>query len=246
VSPWSDIFVLPPPASTATFRLPWVGASVGGWGGRGRVAVLAAVLAVSSLLTSAGTAGGPPPRGVTALFFGDSLIAGTGALSRQPVQALTAADRLGWRAVVDARGGTGYTTGGSKGRPYLERLRHDGYLRTAYDVIVLEGGTNDGHHGSLTTLYDAALRTVDFVRSRQPHARIVLVGAFAPPGVSLDRYVVVDQVLAQVALDRGLQYVSQLPYSTTTDSHFLSRDAFHPSDAGYARMGRDLAVALRG
>lgn len=210
-----------------------------------RLAVLLLVLAALVGLSVAGSAGSPRQSGLKALFFGDSLMAGTGALPPRPVQARTAADRLGWQAVVDARGGTGYTTGGSHGRPYLTRLRTDGYLDTSYDVIVLEGGTNDAHHGSLTRLRTDALHTVDYVHRRQPRARIVLVGAYAPYGVVLDRYQAVDQVLAGVAHDRGLLYVSQLGYSADSDAGFLSRDHYHPSDEGYGVMGRALAAALR-
>lgn len=217
---------------------------MGGRSGR-RGALSLAVLVTLLLLTGAGTASGPRQPAQAALFFGDSLLVGVGAIPERPVQVRTVADRLGWRAVVDARGGTGFTTGGRHGKPYLQRLRQDGYLRVPYAVIVLEGGTNDAHHGSLTRLHDAALRTVDYVRSRQPRARIVLVGAFAPAGVDVERYAVADRVLATVAAERGLQYVSQLHYSTVTEAGFLSRDRFHPSDAGYARMGRDLAAALK-
>ncbi|MCW2586576.1 MAG: uncharacterized protein JWN55_2092 [Frankiales bacterium] len=206
--------------------------------------MLLLVLTALVALTASGSAGGPRHAQVKALFFGDSLIAGTGAIPTRPVQVRTAADRLGWQAVVDARGGTGYTTGGKRGKPYLARLRSDGYLKTPYDVIVLEGGTNDAHHGSLTQLRGAALRTVDYVHRRQPWARIVLVGAFAPPGVLLARYAAVDTVLAEVARARGLQYVSQLPFSAETDPGLLSRDAYHPSDAGYGVLGRHLADAL--
>ncbi|MGB8649588.1 MAG: SGNH/GDSL hydrolase family protein [Mycobacteriales bacterium] len=208
--------------------------------------MLAAVLAALVVLTGAGSAGGPRHDGVRALFFGDSLFAGVGAEPRRPVQVQTVTDRLGWQGVVDARGGTGYTTGGSHGRPYLDRLRRDGYLSQRYDVIVLEGGTNDAHHGSLTRLRAAALRTVDYVHHRQPGARLVLVGAYAPAGAPLSRYQQADAVLAGVARDRGLLYVSQLPFSEVTDRGFLSKDHYHPSDAGYGVMGRALAAALRG
>jgi lysophospholipase L1-like esterase len=218
---------------------------VGGMGVR-RIAVLAAALVGLGLLTGPGTAGSPGHPQVRALFFGDSLVAGTGATPPRPVQVRTAADRLGWEAVVDARGGTGWTTGGSKGRPYLDRLQHDGFLKLPYDVIVLEGGTNDAHHGSPAKVREAALRTIDYVHRRQPWARIVLVGAFAPQGQPLERYQEVDTALVQVAAERGLRYVSQLHYSRLTDAGFLSRDRFHPGDAGYALMGRELAQALKG
>ena len=214
--------------------------------GRHRAGLLAVVLVALGVLTGAGSAGAPHPPLATALFFGDSLIAGNGALPRRPVEARTAADQLGWQPVVDAVGGTGYTTGGPHGRTYLYRLRHDHYLDMPYDVVVLEGGTNDAHHGSLTRLRAAALATVDLVRQRQPLARIVMVGAYAPAGVDLSRYAVADQVLAGVAHDRGLLYVSQLHFSAVTDPGFLSRDHYHPSDAGYALMGKELAAALKG
>ncbi len=201
---------------------------------------------LTAVLIGPGAAGTPTGSGPRVLFFGDSLFVGTGASPRRPVQVRTAADLLGWRAVVDAVSGTGYTTGGRNSLPYDQRLRTDGRLRTPYDVVVLEGGTNDAHHGSLAALHDAALRSVDLVRRAQPRARIVLVGAFVAHGVSPhERYVEVDRVLAQVAQERGLVYVSQLRYGDITEPGFLSADRFHPGDAGYRRMGRDLAAALR-
>lgn len=217
-----------------------------GGSGRRRTGLLAAVLVIVGALTGAGSAGGPQTPRVKALFFGDSLIAGSGAVPRRPVEVRTVADRLGWLPVVDAAGGTGYTTGGRNGHRYLDRLRHDHALDSQYEVVVLEGGTNDAHHGSLPQLRTAALRTVDLVRRAEPLARIVMVGAYAPPGVELDRYVEADRILAGVAHDRGLQYVSQLPFSAVATPGFLSRDAYHPSDTGYHLMGTELATALRG
>ncbi len=209
---------------------------------RRRAALLCAATLTTATLSGSGTASGPEPR---ALFFGDSLFVGTGS-SAGPVQPRTAARLLGWHPIVDAVGGTGFTTGGRRGQPYLTRLQRDGYLNHPYDVIVLEGGTNDAHHGDLTQLRSRALATVDYIRHRQPRARIVLVGAFVAHGVPHpERYDEVDRVLRQVADDRGLTYVSQRGYADVTDAGFLARDRFHPSAAGYARMGRDLALALR-
>ena len=213
--------------------------------GRRRAALVVALLLALGLLSGAGSAGSPRNPQVKALFFGDSLIAGTGAVPHRPVEVRTATDRLGWQGFVDARGGTGYTTGGGHGRPYLDRFRHDGFLTTRYNVIVLEGGTNDAQHGSLTRLRAEALQTVAYVHRRQPRARIVMVGAYAPAGAALDRYVTADLILAGVAAESGLRYVSQLHYSEVTDPGFLSRDRYHPSTAGYLLMGHALADALR-
>jgi lysophospholipase L1-like esterase len=210
---------------------------------RGRAALLAAVLCALALLSGSGTASGSSHPRVKALFFGDSLIAGTGATPRRPVEVRTASELLSWEPVVDGFGGTGYTTGGRHGRPYLDRLRHDGYLHTPYDVIVLEGGTNDAHHGSLTKLRKAMLDTIDYVHARQPWARLVIVSGYVPAGVDPVRYAQVDVIASEVAAARHLVYVSQYHYSTNA-TDFLSPDAYHPSDVGYRLMGRDLAASL--
>ena len=211
---------------------------------RRRLAAALVVMAVA-VVPAVARGGSQTTSGPRALFVGDSLFVGVGASPKRPVQIRTAADLLGWSPTIDAVSGTGYTTGGRNGRPYLSRLRADGYLRHQYDVVVLEGGTNDAHHGTLSALHDAALQTVDYVRARQPHARIVLVGAFVAHGVrDQERYSTADAVLGDVARERGLLYVSQYKYSDDLDPGFLSHDRFHPSDAGYQLMGRDLAEAI--
>jgi lysophospholipase L1-like esterase len=212
-------------------------------GGNRRWGLCLVVAAMTGVLAVPGTAGQSGPR---ALFFGDSLFVGTGS-SAGPVQARTAAQLLRWHPVVDAVGGTGFTTGGRHGQPYLTRLRRDGYLRRSFDVIVLEGGTNDAHHGNLALLRDRTLAVLDYVHRAQPRARVVLVGGFVAHGVPhRDQYAEVDRILADVAAERGLTFVSQLRYADVTTPGFLARDHFHPSAEGYRLMGRDLAIALRG
>ncbi|MCU1587866.1 MAG: 31, gp31 [Frankiales bacterium] len=188
---------------------------------------------------------GNAARTTHALFFGDSLFAGNGAVPRRPVQVETATKALGWQARLDTFGGTGYTTGGPHGRPYLERLKRDGFLRTPYDVIVLEGGTNDAHHGAVDRLRENALAVLDYLHQRQPKARVVLVGGFAPAGVPSSPYREADRLLAGVAHDRGLTYISQLTYASTAQRGFYSVDHLHPTAVGYREMGRDLVRELQ-
>jgi lysophospholipase L1-like esterase len=111
--------------------------------------------------------------------------------------------------------------------------------------VVLEGGTNDARHGRLKHLRDAAVATIQLVRSRQPQARIVLVGGYAPPGIDAARYAEADTILAGVAERLRLQYVSQLRWSTNDEPGFLSADRFHPSDHGYDLMSQQLVEALK-
>ena len=208
-------------------------------GGRRRWLIAGVLVA---LLAGPGTAGGSAPR-THALFFGDSLFSGNGAVPLRPVQVITANRRLGWSSELDSFGGTGYTTGGPRGVPYLSRLRHDGVMARHFDVIVLEGGTNDAHHGSLTQLRAHALAVIDYIQHRQPQARIVMVGGFPRHG-PWPRYAEMDRILSEVAAARGLRYISQQRYGTAGPG-FYARDGLHPSTRGYLQMGRDLATALR-
>ena len=182
-----------------------------------------------------------PPQ---VLFFGDSLIAGYGNGPRRPVQVLEASRLLGWAPTIDAKSGSGFTTGGRSGRPYPERLRNSRLLDRRFDVVVLEGGTNDAHHGSLERLHDSALLAIDLVRRRQPAARLVLLGAFTPAGPPPPRYLAVDRILREVAQSRSVEYVSQAHYGASAGPGFYSADGWHPTAIGYGLMARDLARAL--
>ena len=211
-------------------------------------ALLAVVLLVLGGLAGS-SAAAPVPRGaVSAYFLGDSLMAGTGAEPRRPVMARVAAARLGWDVEVDAWGGTGYTTTG-RSPGYLERLRLPGALSGRYDVVLLEGGTNDARVGSTPAQIDAAVReVVAEVQRRQPQARIVLMGAYDPPGVVDLRRAVADAAVRDAAASLGLPFFSPLSGGWHTGQpadRFLDGDGLHPADWGYGVMGERLTAALR-
>lgn len=209
------------------------------------VALLLPVLLVAGALVGAS---GPSAAGrVDAYFFGDSLMAGTGATPLRPVMAHVAASRLRWSVDVDAWGGTGYTTTGSS-PSYLRRLRADGALPRRYDVVLLEGGTNDARVASSPVAIRAAVHdVVAEVRRRQPQAQIVLMGAYDPPGqVHLHR-AIADDAVRDVAEELGLPFFSPLSagWHTGQDAgRFLDDDGLHPNAFGYSVMGGRLAAAL--
>jgi len=209
------------------------------------LAVAAVALAVPA---ASSVANAPAPRGqVRALLFGDSLMHGTGARPIRPVMARVVAHELGWQVTVDAVPGTGYTNGGAHSRPYLERLARPGVLSTPYDVVVLEGGTNDAA-ADPTTLRERATETVRYLRTRLPTAQIVLMGAYNPTGRKYDpRRVTVDAVLRTVAVAEGLPYVSPISghWTRGQGARFLCPDGLHPSTYGYGVMGARLSAALR-
>ena len=215
----------------------------------GRLVAAAALLVagVGGIPASAGPVEAKT-SGVSAYFFGDSLMGGTGATPKRPVMARVAANRLGWDVEVDAWGGTGYTTtGASPG--YLQRLRRPGALSGRYDVVLLEGGTNDARvRSDPETVRHAVEEVVDEVRRRQPQAVIVLMGAYDPPapGRTDPLRRVVDGVVAEVADDEGLLFFSPLSQGWTVGQppSFLHPDRLHPNEHGYGVMGARLAEAL--
>lgn len=220
---------------------------------RGRTFVRAGALLSAVLLGLAGLPASAGPgieqgSSVQAYFFGDSLMSGTGSAPRRPVMARVAAARLGWDVEVDAWGGTGYTTTG-RSPGYLERLKRPGAMRGSYDVVLLEGGTNDARVKSTPAQVQAAVReVVAHVRDRQPTAAIVLMGAYdpPPPGRVDPHRTTVDEAIEQVADSLGLPFFSPLSGGWTQGQppSFLHPDGLHPSTHGYGVMGSRLAEEL--
>lgn len=216
---------------------------------RRRLAAL--VVAVVASVTWFPAAAGPVEAeggAVRAYFFGDSIMAGTGASPRRPVLARTVAARLGWDVVVDAWGGTGFTTSGAR-PPYLDRLRAPGALSGQYDVVLVEGGTNDWRSADdPQAVREAVEAVVAEVRLRQPSAQIVLMGAYDPPahGAVRPGRAVVDEVVEQVADDEGLPFFSPLSGGWSDDQppSFLHPDRLHPTDQGYAVLADRLTAEL--
>lgn len=235
------------PAQRAPQRLPQP-ALAGPPPRRHRPWFLLVVLLVLLPVLPAAAGPQPAPTGaVRAYFFGDSLLAGTGASPRRPVMARVAAARLGWQVDVDAWGGTGFTTTG-RSPGYLERLHLPGALPGRYDVVLLEGGTNDARVGSSPAQIRAGVAAVVAeVRRRQPQARIVLMGAYDPPGVLDLRRGVADAAVRDAAAELRLPFFSPWRQGWTRDQDpeaFLAADGLHPSEAGYGVMGERLAAAL--
>lgn len=213
-----------------------------------RLLAAAALLASALALPAATSNANAPHRGtVRALFFGDSLMNGTGSHPTRPVMARVVARQLGWDITVDAFGGTGYTTGHKRGKPYLQRLAAPGVLATPYDVVLLEGGTND-KNADPATMHTRTTEVVRYVRSRLPTAQIVLMGAYNPMGRKYDaRRVTIDAVIRTVAVEQSLPYFSPISGRWTKGQgpRFLCSDGLHPSTYGYGVMGAKLVAALR-
>lgn len=214
-----------------------------------RLLAALALLVVGLAVPAATSNANAPSRSgqVRALFFGDSLMKGVGARPTRPVMARLVGRQLGWDITVDAVPGTGYTTGGYRSSPYLERLSEPGVLSTPYDVVLLEGGTND-KAADPATMRQRTVDTVRYVRSRLPTAQIVLMGAYNPIGSRYDaRRVTIDAVIRTVAVEQSLPYFSPISGRWTKGQgrRFLCPDGLHPSAFGYGVLATHLTAALR-
>ncbi len=218
-------------------------------GTRGRLGAVAVAVGVG--LSCIPASAGPvvaEPGAVSAYFFGDSLMGGTGTSPKRPVMARIAAARLGWDVEVDAWGGTGWTTTG-RSPGYLDRLRRPGALSGSYDVVLLEGGTNDARNAGDPELVRSSVQAVVAeVQRRQPQAQVVLMGAYdpPPPGRADPRRTVVDDVVEEVADELDLPFFSPLSGRWTVGQppSFLHPDRLHPTARGYGVMGARMAAEL--
>src|SRR4051812_50064792 len=84
----------------------------------------AVALVVSAFALPAATSNANAPTGsghVRALFFGDSLMNGTGSRPTRPVMARVAARRLGWGNTLDALGGGRLPTRGRTRKTFPQK-----------------------------------------------------------------------------------------------------------------------------
>ncbi|MDP9164489.1 MAG: SGNH/GDSL hydrolase family protein [Actinomycetota bacterium] len=199
---------------------------------------------------SATPASGKHP--LTAVFFGDSLVAGANAGQGNPTFADVAAKDLGWTQSPFGFPGSGFTTAGTftGGRDYAARLEQlRGYTS---DVIVIEGGLND------TKAPPALLKekvTADFQEAHAlvPGALLVLMGPWSSSGTPQPADASVNDALLSLANQLRIPYVDPIHEHWMTGTYptsgsaatLISSDGFYPNAAGHAYFGHRLAADLR-
>ena len=181
---------------------------------------------------------------VTAVVFGDSYIAGTGADPGGLAFTQQAMTQLGWSATYNAVPGSGYcTTHQIDYRQRLAVLPKD----PAPTVFVLEGGVNDVGCGPviLDVEIPAALAAI---RAAYPRTLIVVLGPAVPATRSLVQLTPVDAALEAAATAARVPYISPLQEAWLTDanrSQYLISDGLHPNQAGYDYLASLLVKDLR-
>jgi acyl-CoA thioesterase I len=185
-----------------------------------------------------------PAGPVTALVFGDSYVAGTGADPGGRAFTQQAMTQLGWSATYNAVVGSGYCT--THQIDYRQRLAVLPKA-PAPAVLLLEGGVNDVGCGPviLDQEIPAALTAI---RAAYPHTLIVMLGPAVPATRSLTQLTPVDAALEAAATAARVPYISPLQEAWLTDanrSQYLISDGLHPNQAGYNYLAGLLVKDLR-
>ncbi|POX63467.1 hypothetical protein C3492_09800 [Streptomyces sp. Ru62] len=152
------------------------------------------------------------------------------------------AEQLGLTLNLDAKGGTGYTTGGRQegGRPYTQRINQA--IAAKPDVVVVEGSRNDT---SPTKTRAAAVDTLRRLHEGLPHARILVIGpiyAFRRPIGSHP----IDEAVSAAAEKLNLPHLSPVHRAWFTGSahQFIGSDDVHPTNAGHAYLAKRIRPEL--
>ena len=198
------------------------------------------ICCAASVLTTPGHAAGTR----TILVFGDSLTAGYGladptteaypALLQEKIEA---AGLSGWR-VVNA-GLSGETSAGG-----LRRI--DWVLRQPIDVFVLALGANDGLRGIAPAVTQQNLQqTIERVRAKNPHVKLVLAGMQMPPAMGPDFAEAFRAVFPTVAKKNDAVLVPFLLEGVGGRIDLNQGDRIHPTAKGHRVIAETVWKVLR-
>lgn len=183
------------------------------------------------------------------LVFGDSYTEGVGADVKTNGYAYKVGAPLNVTVTVDGKGGSGYcnpTTYGAGN--YATRLAK--IPVAAYDLIVIQGGTNDDKTVNGVPVYDsptiraAIQKAIDTVRTRFPKSQILLFGPSNPYGSATVDRLRVNDLLVEAATLNALPYVNPIAekwFLPGDGASFANPNNSHPSNAGHAHL-RSLLV----
>lgn len=186
------------------------------------------------------------PSNARAYFFGDSWTEGQVARRGRGFPYVTS-ELLGWTALVDGVGGTGYIR---TRRPSTQTypVRAAAIPReTRADIVIVEGGLND-IGGDLTLLKPAVRDTVEALQARFPGKPVVVLGP-GPNSLPVPaRLKQIDLLIRDECRTLGVPYISPIEREWLTGLNFrdtIDPVTHHPTTAGHAYLGGRLAVALQ-
>ncbi|WP_448615663.1 SGNH/GDSL hydrolase family protein [Modestobacter sp. URMC 112] len=185
-----------------------------------------------------------PDEPPTALFLGDSYTVGIGASSPEAGYVQRTAALLGWRAVTQGQGGTGYVNPSDDTGQSVYGGRLAEVAAAQPDIVVVQGSTNDVGR-PWESVEAAATELYRGLRTAVPTARVVVLGPLAPPGVDPVAVGDIRNAVARAAFAAGVPFIDPIAAGWLLPVDGLYADPVHPDDDGYRELGEDLALALR-
>ncbi|MGO1307665.1 MAG: SGNH/GDSL hydrolase family protein [Microbacterium gubbeenense] len=183
------------------------------------------------------------------LVFGDSWTFGLASTTVTGGYAYRTGAILGWATTVNGENGSGYLRAGEYGGYYGTRVAElDPDLDP--DVVVIQGSINDRAQ-PLSALPRAARAVWRAVEATYPDAELVILGpapSMLPVNESIES---IDDVLAELAAEEGLSYISPIDDEWITTSNYdtvidASASGYnHPSDDGHAYLAEKLVSELQ-
>lgn len=194
----------------------------------------------------------PPSVPVSAVIFGDEIVAGANVGTGNSPYGLVLATNLGWRVRLFGYPGSGFTVSPKPGRDhdYLTRLQQlRGYK---LGVMLIQASAADAdassseYRRSVTAFLDAATALL-------PRTQLVLVGLWQPTGSPGPQARRLDRLLHDIAQVRKLPFVDPIQEQWVTGSYpssgnaakYVSDDGFYPNEAGHAYIAQRLERDLR-
>ncbi|WP_395245388.1 SGNH/GDSL hydrolase family protein [Agromyces sp. MMS24-K17] len=189
------------------------------------------------------------PRSPRVLVIGDSFTEGYGASGPSATWANIAGESLGWRAVIDGVGGTGFTkplaTDGRTGMDFRSRIEQHAASGQTFDLIVLQGGLNDVQATRALEIANVNA-TIAIARRAWPDAAVIVFGPSSPPSSAAWR--VHAAAIAEAAVDSGAVSIDPdgaEPWINTDNAdRFALSDGLHLNDAGYLYLAARFVAAV--
>ena len=180
------------------------------------------------------------------LLVGDSYSEGYGAEPETEGFAFRVAGPLGWSLTRDGIGSTGYLNRGPRNQgTYRERLlRHPA---GAFDLVVLQGGSNDEERSS-AEIKEAVAETARVVHERYPQAQLLLMGPVSPYGSPPPERARVNLALVELSHDTSVLYLNTMAenwFLDGEDATMVNPANGHPDNAGYARIAERFVTDVR-
>ena len=186
----------------------------------------------------------PPASAPLVVYLGNSFVGGSaqdsGPQDRFP--ALISADlNTNWVAITS--GGSGYVDPGDDGLVFND-LAHE--VPENASLVVILGSDDDAGYPE-AQIMDAALTTLQTIRSRAPNAQILVIST---PWVSADPP---DGILTSRDAVRDAAHFDNLPYVdpiadgwwVTGPPEQIGDDGLHPTDLGHAQMAEKLEPVIQ-